>query len=336
MVPNNSVNNTVALGLQQYGYCYPAYVSLYGTTFTFIVITNSMLIYGFHKTSRPFTTTTKLFIYLSLCEISLISCVFLSGFLFASESRITYMIIFGSIYFCLFMDLFIFWTISFLRFISILKPLYPIENKTVNRILLLDIFISLLFPSAVIFIFIITDATAIGMLDINGKLTIGIQFALVFVNLSINVSSLVILRQRSPSSSSYLAQQRESTTKQQQPAPLPPGVSQKKKKALNTLLLMTILFIVCAVPDTILYLIDFNSLLTFIAIIYPLCQCIQMSNFGINSLIIILRTKKLRAFYVMKFRQVCCWLNVSRKLDKCTELTTATATEMGRIKKAFV
>ena len=41
----------------------------YGFLTVFVLTTNLMLIYGFYKTSRPFTIITKLFIYLSMVDI---------------------------------------------------------------------------------------------------------------------------------------------------------------------------------------------------------------------------------------------------------------------------
>ena len=43
----------------------------YGLLTVFVLTTNLMLIYGFYKTSRPFTIITKLFIYLSLADVNL-------------------------------------------------------------------------------------------------------------------------------------------------------------------------------------------------------------------------------------------------------------------------
>ena len=43
----------------------------------FVLTSNLMLIYGFYKTSRPFTLINKLFIYLSLVDIAYISCMYL-------------------------------------------------------------------------------------------------------------------------------------------------------------------------------------------------------------------------------------------------------------------
>ena len=55
--------NSIAKGVLEY-------VAIpYGVIFLFILTSNLMLIYGFHKTSRPFTIVTKLFIYLSLIDI---------------------------------------------------------------------------------------------------------------------------------------------------------------------------------------------------------------------------------------------------------------------------
>ena len=299
-------NNTAVYDLKQ-NMNYPIFSTLYGTTLLFILIANIMLIYGFYKTSRPFTTTTKLFIYLSFCEISLTSSMLLGGTFLASKSslltsRVTYMAIFGSIFFTTFMDLFIFWTISFLRFISILKPLYPIENRTVNRILLFDFLISLLGTSSVIFAYVLTDSRKSQMLDINWKLTLSIELSMLLLNLIINTSSIIILKRSS--STTYLAQQKDGDEESKSIQPASSAISQKQR-ASKTILLLTILYLVCGFPNIVVCFVDFNSLFGKpLVVIIAICQCIKMSNFGINSLIIILRTKKLRDFYAIKFCQV--------------------------------
>ena len=102
------------------------YASFYSVTVVFILTTNLMLIYGFCKTSRPLTIITKLFIYLSVVDMMFMS-VLITIFI-VSKTEIDPIsleaITNASIYFVFLMDTFIFWTISFLRFLSINKPIY--------------------------------------------------------------------------------------------------------------------------------------------------------------------------------------------------------------------
>ena len=93
--------------------------------FTVLAVqSNLMLIYGFYKTSRPFTIITKLFIYLSLVDIEfafnlMIISIILQPF---TQYLHIYAIITTS-QFLYFVGLDIFATISFLKYWSIKKPL---------------------------------------------------------------------------------------------------------------------------------------------------------------------------------------------------------------------
>ena len=110
------------------------YLILYGTTLIFVITSNLMLIYGFYKTSRPFTITTKLFIYLSMVDIALVSCYVMDSGVVISGGLVTrfhFILFFAAVYAILVIDLFIFWTISFLRFLSIYKPMYRINTESI-------------------------------------------------------------------------------------------------------------------------------------------------------------------------------------------------------------
>ena len=121
-------NQTNNLPIQQ-KHTFSVSMTLYGTTFTFVLISNFMLIYGFYKTSRPFTIITKLFIYLSISEEMFILSMLFN--MVVSEingvvTRLHYIIFFATLYLTLIISLFTFWIISFLRFLSIYKPMYQI------------------------------------------------------------------------------------------------------------------------------------------------------------------------------------------------------------------
>ena len=272
------------------------YVSLYGLTFIFVFTANMMLIYGFYKTSRPFKISTKLFIYLSICEMTSILCLVSYAAIRTTNGftcRYHYIIINAFIYSTFLMALLIFWTISFLRFLSIFKPMYQIKTRTVYKMLLLEVFISLLMTTIITFGYFIWSSTIDELLKVDARVVIGLNLIMIFMNLSLNLSSLIILRR---STNSKARQNGDNVLSN-------PMVVKQKKRALNTLLLITIIQLVCNLPATCWTIFTFEFLPKHIFIlILVICQCLQMSNFGINSLIIILRTKDLRHFYRLK----CC------------------------------
>ena len=269
-------------------------VIFYAVTVVFVLTSNLMLIYGFYKTSRPFKIITKLFIYLSICEVAFILCYVLNSLNFTLKGNTSYyVIIFGLTYFIVLMALLIFWTISFLRFLSIFKPMYRIETRTVYKILLLEVFISLLVTTTISIGYMLVSSTIDELLNVNSKVGIGLNIVVIFINLSLNLSSLIILRR---STNSKARQKKDNVLGN-------PMVVKQKKMALNTLLLITIVHMLCNTPETGVSFFKLQLQFKYnYYLILLTCQCLQLSNFGINSMIVILRNKNLREFYRLK----CC------------------------------
>ena len=111
-------NQTNNLPIQQ-KHTFSVSMTLYGTTFTFVLISNFMLIYGFYKTSRPFTTITKLFIYLSVVDIAMTlfkTFYAMQGFLNFKIPCLVVLLVYVLMEFTYIYGLCIFATISFLRY----------------------------------------------------------------------------------------------------------------------------------------------------------------------------------------------------------------------------
>ena len=106
----------------------------------------------------------------------------------------------ASIYFVFLMDTFIFWTISFLRFLSINKPIYRVKPRSINILLLIEVFVSFLTATA-IFAILIAINSSITSNSINFILTIVILLVAITGNVCLNVSSLIILRRSTNSKS---------------------------------------------------------------------------------------------------------------------------------------
>ena len=283
-------------------------VSFYAVTLIFVLTSNLMLIYGFYKTSRPFTIITKLFIYLSFMDltflvISIIIYIFpedkLNPKLFVALS----ISLFSSIYL---MDMFIFWTISFLRFLSIYKPMYRVKTRKVYNALMVEFLISFLYGVAVFWIYNSISFTK--LISINYTVTVTTQLLMNSMNLFLNASSLIILRRSIDSK----AQQKGDEVLANE------MVIKRKKMALNTLLLITIVQLSCTLPLT-LFLFTFRVLLNNQFNVFRFFQCLQISSFGFNSMIVILRTKNLREFYKRKISFP--WWNESQENQSVTEIS---------------
>ena len=270
---------------------------LYSMTFVFVLVANSMLIYGFYKTSRPFTVVTKLFVYLSICDVVQISCLLLGGaslrLLFSF--KILYFVLFICIvYIFSFIPSLAFWTILFLRFLSIYKPMYRVKTRTVNKILMVELLISVICGSIIFSIFILGDQTINDLMKVNKHIYKGLQLVVVSVNLSLNMSSLILLRRSTNSKARQAADNVSINNKM---------VIKQKKKALHTLMLITGFHLMCSAPFTGLSLMKFEMIFVpNFSWIFTSCQCFLFSYAGINSLVVIFRTKDLRQFYAMK----CC------------------------------
>ena len=222
---------------------YQMYLSIYAVTFSFVLTSNLMLIYGFYKTlSRPFKIITKLFIYLSLVDIVLTIVYVVFNYiilLLNDENRLYYALSWALYYSSNIMALLIFWTISVLRYLSIFKPMFRVETHAVNMILL-EVLICLLV--AIVIIFVCISSNLYRFISISTKLDLGLQFVMIFMNLSLNISSLIILRRLT----TLKARKKKDNVLGN------PMVVKQKKIALNTLLLITIFQSVCNLSLTFL------------------------------------------------------------------------------------
>ena len=278
------------------------YFAFVGGIFLFVLVANSMLIYGFHKTSRPFTIVTKLFIYMSICDTIMVSFYLLSYAIFIIGNHIdeVYYAVARTVYYWIeFTNLFLFWTISFLRFLSIYKPMYRFETGIVNKILVIEILVTFFSATLILTLFTILGLSLGNMMRLNREVTLGKQLTMLFTNLSLNMSSVILLR-RSTNSKARQATDNVSNNTM---------VIKQKKKALHTLILITICQALCNIPLACYLLFEAELYSGAKGFFTMTCfHCIQLSYHGFNSLIIISRTKSLRKFY----RIQCCKKNHGR------------------------
>ena len=286
-------------------------VSFSMVTIVFILTSNLMLIYGFYKTSRSLTIVTKLFIYLSKTDITFILVMVVLFFVKKSglNPRLFNALTNGLLYSIFIMDMLIFWTISFLRFLSIYKPMHRVKTRRIHIALLVDFLISFLAANTIFWTF--NSITSARVQSINFVLAIIILFGAILMNLALHVASLIILRR---STSSKANQKGHNVLRNQ-------SVIKRNKKALNTLLLITVVQLFCLIPLPLMVIISGIWKINTKFNVFGFCQCLQASSFGFNSLIVILRTKNLREFYRKKF---CCFPRINESLENqsATELST--------------
>ena len=266
----------------------------YALLTTFVLTSNLMLIYGFYKTSRPFTIITKLFIYLSLMDIVLVS---LTGF-YTSLSIFDMDISCSSVYiiasltrFVFYLGLAIFATISFLRYWSIKKPLHSIEANRIVFVLIVQAILCGAFAGDILIVFFL-NLNPVLIMKTNYALPIS-QFLAVSFVLSINIMSYRILKSMKMMSG-FSADNIENTSTQRQ---------KTMSEANICLLYITVFYIICPIPVFVVYLFRADTVISYSggSYLYTYTHIFYLSNGGINSLIVIIRTKYLREFYKKKF-----------------------------------
>ena len=286
----------------------------------FMLTTNLMLIYGFYKTSRPFTITTKLFIYLSVVDIAMTlfkTFYAMQGFLNFKVPCLVVLLVVVLMEFTYIYGLCIFATISFLRYHSIKKPLQSINSSRLIIVLVVQgIFCGLLTSSLLVMIYLNVESKtrmqAFYFLPIS-------QFLAVAFVLIVNIMSYRKLKAMKRMTKFSESVQSRSTQRQR-----------KMSEANTCLLYITAFYLMCPLPMFALSLLAMFERKWFYVTSYSsrmylftFTQMLYMANTGINSLIVILRTNTLRNFYRFKY---CCSparFNMSVRGRSGTELTAA-------------
>ena len=263
----------------------------YGILLIFVLTSNFMLIYGFYKTSRPFTIITKLFIYLSLVDITsnLVLISYISSTLLDLLTCLAVFFIFACIQFVYLLCILIFATISFMRYWSIKRPLYPIDANRIIFVSIVQVIISGIIGAGFIALFYF-QVSYEQIIYVNYAVPVS-QFLAVSFVLSVNFMSYKKLK--SMERINGLSNNGENTLTQRQ----------KTLSEANTCLLyITVFYILCPLPLFTATLFGIERLLGYSWGFYLFIstQILNMSNGGINSLIVILRTKNLREFYRIK------------------------------------
>ena len=264
----------------------------YGLLTVFVITTNLMLIYGFYKTSRPFTIITKLFIYLSLVDIivSLIVIIYITlTFLNYPLACLMVFVIIFLLQLIYFLDISIFMTISFLRYRSIRKPLHSINANRITMLMIVQFIVCGIIGSSFLCFYYFKVSSEL-MVKVNYAVP-GTQFLAVAFVLIVNIISYRNLK--SMKKMSGFTDNVENTSNQRQ----------KMSEANTCLLYITAFYVLCPLPLITVFMIGFENVLQFSWGYYFFSSgyISALSNGGINASIVILRTKKLFEFYRNKF-----------------------------------
>lgn len=266
----------------------------YTIMFLFVLPLNTILVYGFYKTSRPFSVITKLFILLSVLDTCYSAGLVYQSIVASDNSSLPCSVIFPSM-----ASLIGIWTfgflvlcsISFLRNLSIRRPLYQTSAKHVSYAVIVQGLFGFLYGAVITVI-----ALAVQDMRLFNTVLLVTMSMQIVICCFILVTSILSYRGLQLSSGPVV----DSDTK----SPAVEHRNQRKAHALKTLVLITGYYCLSTCPSIILNSTGLEILATDWGLGLILAfTCLQLSNAGVNSLILILRTKKLREYFGIKR---CC------------------------------
>ena len=287
-------------------------ISLFIIT-AFVLISNLMLIYGFHKTSRPFTNITKLFILLSVVDMLSCSgsCLFMVvGIIGPNYPCIVFVIFFAFNNFTFYFVVMIFATICTLRFVALKWPFVVVDNWKVYGVIGIEIALSLATALGTFLLYRESDSTlmAYGTLTATSTmtcLTVGVFFvnilSYVYLNKSINrkkkMNKASIELENSSTTGNHQRRDRNGISNEES--------DERKREAVKTLIIITLFYIICYLPLTVYdilvaYRMNTGKPTNFESMYY----ITALMNGGLNSSIYILRNKKIRQLYKDKFDSI--------------------------------
>jgi len=264
--------------------------------------TNSMLIYGLHKTSQQQRLTKRLFVYLSYVDMMtlLIGAININALFYIQNVSCLTTFLLNSLaktFYRLGFQLFL--TISLLRFLSIKKPLLQVRNGTLNKVLLAETLIAVCYGSV---FFVLHNYTVDSIIIIEFTVYSFLSISSIF---TINLMSYYELnrklrrqkRKKDTLSGEQTAENATTTTIR----------VKKKKQAVVTLIVITVAHLLSHLPFMIFSILgtvqsvsdNSNSLQTGINPFYVICflYYATITNTGTNALIYILRNKEIKSFY---------------------------------------
>ena len=260
----------------------------------FIIATSSMLIYGLVKTNKLLSITSKIFIYISICDlvngfivipIQLLNMALKLPCLLAVTQDILHVIIIS-------MSLYTLITLTVLRYIAINNPLRKIKNRTVHIVLFIGLMLSIANASA--YFYTSHKQELLILMGILLFLIAVIIMTFLMVSISLNIILRRSLRKRSCAIKKSIRSKMHMVS---------------KEKATTTLLILLVVILICYLPTVIAtgytayhilaknenYYLVWHRSARWSTYVYSLAS-------GFNSLVYMLRTKSIRKFYATTFR----------------------------------
>lgn len=279
------------------------------TLTVFVFVSNTMLIYGLHKTSRNLSLTNKLFIYLSILDIVTtcfgVTCTNMTWYVENMPCVGTFIAV--SIRNGLdFLAFLMFFNISVLRYLSIIRPFLRIGGKQRMVVMLAEILCACVLS---IVYFIGIDNLTIESVGSFQFMISTLFFIAITVNSTVNMLSYRAMR-LIKNKKSIIAKPNDFETKTKC------NVSslkseQKKEAAVVTLIVITVCYGVSNLPIFAYTLVTGFAATHYIdelgtkqnginPLLVNLFYLIHLTNAGLNATIYILRCGQIKTFFKMK------------------------------------
>lgn len=255
--------------------------------FIFITISNILLIHGLRKTKRTFTTTTKLFIFLSSSDLvtGLITCP-LQIFMIILGARSTCYQVGIQAFFNAFtplLSMFTLLTISILRCNSMQSPLKRMKEKHVFMWLLFGACIALLLT--------------IWYIDTSQKPEVTMSLGIFLI---VVTALCVLVNGASVAINTFL----HFSLSKKRPIRKNSTVSRaSQRNATNTLLLLSLILVLCYFPNGVAFgiigyhVIGQNTVKSVYRDYVPWAHIPMVLNAGINSFVYIVRNRRIKQHY---------------------------------------
>ena len=304
-IPQNETMNTVDNDYIHYLFTLCLIVA------AFVFLSNAMLIYGLYKTNKRLPLTKKLFIYLSIVDITTacieviaIIVIFYTENISCMVGSVIVSVLYGlnCVSFELLLD------VSVLRYLSITRPFLRIRNIHKKVVLVIELVCAV---CMCITYYLLLQNVATGSLTAAA----GVFLIMIITVLTINILSYKAMNQMSEKRKKY-KKTNEIDMKSKKPCHISPirdlssnKSDRRKKAAIATLIIITVSYLVFSLPITAFTII--GSIKSFSAsnmvamdgnpiIVEWILHYIQITYTGLNATIFILRSREIRRFYKCK------------------------------------
>ena len=251
-----------------------------------IIILNVLLIVALIKTNRNISITTKLFIYLSCCDLitGLVTIPTHIVAMVLGENSSCFLIGLQAFFntFPVIQTMSTIFTLSVFRFIAINKPLKKIDDKTLYVVLAGHFIVSVLLSLWYLRNSLVEE---IGK-EMGYLLILATNYFLILIGSSVIINIFLHFKLKKNRTVSMKIGCSKST--------------KRHKNAIVTMVILTLTMIVCYLPNGIFFTVVGYNILRDMKYSYrsyaPLPHFIMLTNAGWNSLVYIFRTRKIRQY----------------------------------------